>query len=190
MSINRHTLTTEIRQTCIELIGSIERFNESQFNTVPFQGGWTCGQVAEHLLLSAGGVEVIAGQTSPTQRPADEKTGALAAIFLDLNIKLQSPDFIVPAPGPYDKAEMMTKLRTAWTRIDQAVCLLDLTVTCVDADFPGLGALTRLEWIKFYIFHTQRHQRQINRIYDGLSLRPGQLRHPRATPDPSYRAVP
>jgi DinB superfamily len=158
----------EIKKTCTALLQILDAFSEDEFNTVPPCGGWTPGQVAEHLLLSAGVVEVISGRTAAATRPPDEKVAGIAGIFLDFTTKLSSPPFIVPAEREYSKTEMITRLRVVWTKLAEAVKLLDLSVVCLDFEFPGSGTLTRLEWINFYIFHTQRHIAQLHRIYASL----------------------
>jgi hypothetical protein len=158
----------EIKETCSALLQILDAFSDQEFNTVPPCGGWTPGQVAEHLLLSAGVVEVISGRTVAATRPPDEKVAGIAAIFLDFTTKLSSPDFIIPAEGHYDKQEIMNRLRVVWTKLAAAVKLLDLSVVCLDFEFPGSGTLTRLEWIKFYIFHTRRHIAQLHRIYASM----------------------
>jgi hypothetical protein len=161
----------EIKETCSALLQILDAFSEQAFNTVPPCGGWTAGQVAEHLLLSAGVVEVISGRTEKATRPPDEKVAAIGAIFLDLTTKLSSPDFIIPAEAHYEKQEMMSRLKLVWTKIAEAVRLLDLTAVCLDFEFPGSGTLTRLEWINFYIFHTKRHTAQLHRIYASIAGR-------------------
>jgi hypothetical protein len=158
----------KIKETCSDLLQILDAFSEVEFNTVPPYGGWTPGQVAEHLLLSAGVVEVISGRTVAATRPPDEKVAGIAGIFLDFTTKLSSPPFIVPAQGEYSKTEMINRLRVVWTKLAEAVRLLDLSVICLDFEFPGSGTLTRLEWISFYVFHTQRHVAQLHRIYASL----------------------
>ncbi len=158
----------EIKATCSALLQILDAFNEQAFNTVPPCGGWTPGQVAEHLLLSAGVVEVISGKTVAATRPPDEKVAVIAGIFLDFTTKLSSPPFIVPAEGEYSKTEMINRLRVVWTKLAEAVRLLDLNLICLDFEFPGSGTLTRLEWINFYVFHTRRHIAQLHRIYASM----------------------
>jgi hypothetical protein len=167
--MEKSEIAAQSKQTCSALIGALDSFGEKEFNLVPPQGGWTAGQVAEHLLLSAGGVEVIKGRTEETGRPDDQMIPVIGSIFLDFTTNLSSPDFIIPAARLYDKAEMTDKLKTVWTKLGQAVKLLDLSVTCLDAEFPTLGHLTRKEWIVFYLFHTQRHTRQLKNIQGALS---------------------
>jgi hypothetical protein len=164
MDSNKNQLITQARETCTALLEVLEQFTPETFNQAPPQGGWTAGQVAEHLLLSAGVVETIAGRTEPPQRPADQHVETIAAIFLDFTVKLQSPDFIIPADKTYDQPEMIRRLKTVWTKLKEAVKLLDLNALCLDFEFPTMGHLTRLEWIYFYTFHTQRHVRQFQRL--------------------------
>lgn len=175
MEHNTNDLVAQAKQTCSALLETLEAFTPEQFNAVPSSGGWTAGQVAQHLLLSAGVVEVIAGRTETAPRPVDQHVDGIAAIFLDFTIKLQSPDFVIPEARDYDQQEMIYRLKTAWTKLKEAVRLLDLSALCMDFEMPGIGLLTRLEWIYFYIFHTQRHLRQFKRLL---------------TPEPSPRRLP
>jgi hypothetical protein len=169
MEINKQELGAQAKQTCAAILEALDGFTNDRFNTVPSFGGWTAGQVAEHLLLSAGVVAVIAGQVTPTtNRRPDAHLDTIAGIFLDFTTKLQSPDFIIPAAEYYDKEEMLTKIKLTWDKIGEGIRLLDLSATCLDFQFPGMGPLTRLEWISFYIWHTQRHLHQLNRIQAAL----------------------
>ncbi|HEV2479657.1 MAG TPA: DinB family protein [Puia sp.] len=172
METNTNELGIQAKQTFTALMETLEAFTPETFNRVPPLGGWTAGQVCEHLLLSAGVVEVIAGKTQTPQRPANQKVEAIAAVFLDFNTKLQSPDFVIPAAGDYDQQISIQRLKTAWTKLREAVRLLDLNALCVDFELPVMGQLTRLEWIWFYVFHTQRHVRQLERL-----LTPAATRH-------------
>jgi hypothetical protein len=147
MELNKNELITQARQTYTALMESLEAFTPDNFNRQPPLGGWSAAQVAEHLLLSAGMVEVIAGRTTATHRPPDEKVEAIAAIFLDFTTKLQSPDFIIPAEKDYNQPETIDRLKTVWTKLKEAVRLLDLSATCMDFEFPTMGHLTRFEWI-------------------------------------------
>ena len=52
----------------------------------------------------------------------------------------------------------------------EGIRLLDLSATCLDFEMPGIGALTRLEWLWFYVWHTQRHLRQVKNIYAAITL--------------------
>jgi DinB superfamily len=175
MPIDKNELGAQGRQTCAALMETLEKFTPENFNRVPPDGGWTAAQVAEHLLLSAGVVEAIGGRTEMALRPADQHVDALAAIFLDFAVKFQAADFVLPEDKMYDQQEMIYRTKTTWTKLKEALRLLDLSMLCLDAEFPGMGHLTRLEWIWFYIIHTQRHLRQLNGL---LTPAPTQHRLP------------
>ncbi|GGA98556.1 DinB family protein [Puia dinghuensis] len=170
MQIDKTELAAQVKQTGANIIHTIAAFTGEQFNSTPSYGGWTAGQVAEHLLLSAGVAEVIAGRTSPTtDRQPDTHLAMIAGVFLDFSTKLPSPDYIIPAEGYYDKEEMLNKIKLVWDKIGEGTRLLDLSATCLDFEFPGVGPMTRLEWIWFYVWHTQRHLHQLKNIYASVS---------------------
>jgi len=170
MDTSKETLIEQAKETSTAFFATLNSFTEEQFNTRPAYGGWTAGQVAEHLLLSAGVVETIAGRTIPTTgRLPDAHCLMIASVFLDFSTKLQSPDFIIPSGGYHDKLEHISKLRTVWEKIREGLRRLDLSVTCLDFEFPTVGPLTRLEWLWFYVWHTQRHLRQMKNIQTAIA---------------------
>lgn len=173
MDTSKQALGPQAKQTGAAILQLLATFNDEQLNTQPAYGGWTAGQVAEHLLLSGGVVETIAGHTEPTtDRQPDARCPIIASIFLDFSTKLQSPDFIIPAGGYYDKQELISKTKVIWDKIGEGIRLLDLDVTCLDFEFPTIGYLTRLEMLWFYVWHTQRHIHQLNRIHHAVTAVP------------------
>ena len=173
MYTSKQELAAQAKQTGSGILSFLNSFPEEQFNTQPPYGGWTAGQVAEHLLLSAGVVEVITGRTAHTTgRQPDAHCAMIAGIFLDFNTKLQSPDMIIPSSGYHDKQEHLDKLKIAWDKIGEGIHLLDLSLTCLDFEFPTVGPLTRLEWIWFYVWHTQRHLHQLKHIHAAVTAVP------------------
>jgi hypothetical protein len=169
MNTSKETLIEQAKETSAAFFATLYSFAGEQFNTRPAYGGWTAGQVAEHLLLSGGVVETIAGRTAPTTtRQPDAHCAMIAGVFLDFNTKLQSPDFIIPSAGYHDQQEMIGKLKIVWEKIKEGVRRLDLSVTCLDFEFPTVGPLTRLEWLWFYVWHTQRHLNQLKNIHAAI----------------------
>src|SRR5262249_26016041 len=150
-------LITEVEETGSTLLRVLAAFSEQQLNTVPFAGSWTGGQVAEHLIKSGGLTEVIYGEVVDPRRAPDEKGDTIKGAFLDFTMKLQSPDFIVPSAGPHSKREVMDRLAKIWDGLGKAVRELDLVPLCQGFELPVIGKLTRLEWVWFYVAHTQRH---------------------------------
>lgn len=167
------SLIAEIAATMDELTGSIKAFDQHQIDTVPFEGSWTAGQVAEHIIKSISNLpDFFAANVAPTTtRLPDANVGTLRNIFLDFNTKMQSPEFILPGASNHGKAALLQSVDELKTQMINAVNTLDLTLTCNTLEMPGLGFLTRTEWLNFFIVHTQRHTHQLNNIYKAINER-------------------
>ena len=156
-------LLKELQNTETELTEIISSISEDDFNTVPFDDCWTPAQVTEHI-MNAIGVDLLYGETKPTTRRYDDKIAETAKLFLNMDIKMQSPDFIYPSGKQHTRKEMLDITKEKFYRLVQAVKTLDLSLTCAAFEIPGFGEFTRLEFVWFYIFHTQRHIFQLKNI--------------------------
>lgn len=160
-------LVTEIDNVIAALRKAITVFTPGDFNTIPFKDSWTPAQVAGHL-QKAVDPGILYGNVKTVNRDPAAKINNAKRVFLDFSIKMQSPDFIIPSAEPRTQDEMLDILVQIWNRMKVAAQNLDLSVTCTDFEIPGFGEFTRLEWIWFYIFHTQRHIHQLRKIADSL----------------------
>ncbi|WP_276483388.1 DinB family protein [Paraflavitalea pollutisoli] len=167
-------LLQELDATGREVLAALSAFNNNNFNKVPFAGSWTGGQVAEHLLKSIEGIpSLITGNTAPTVgRAPDAEVKGIEDIFLDFDIKMQSPEFILPGDGPHDVKALLQTYRATIDSIAEKARTLDLSLSCMDFEFPQVGHLTRWEWISFGICHTVRHARQLRHIHQHLTAVP------------------
>lgn len=165
-------LLKELDITARELLQIIAGFSQEQFNKIPFTGSWTAGQVSEHLLKSVEGMPaLITGNTRPTtERKPDAHVMTIESIFLDFDTKMKSPDFILPADGPHDRNALLTSFRACLDEIAMKARTIDLTLTCTDFPFPGIGELTRWELICFAICHARRHTLQLKNIYRHVTM--------------------
>src|SRR5882757_6923972 len=74
----REQLQKEVSDTFQDLISTLSAFKEEQFNLVPYEGSWTPGQIAEHLIKS---VSAIPDEhTRATQRPYDERVAPIGEL--------------------------------------------------------------------------------------------------------------
>jgi uncharacterized damage-inducible protein DinB len=152
-----------------ELYKPISSLRQEQFNIVPFEDSWTAGQTAEHILKSNTVIlNTVNGASEKTENWPDEKIEQLRVIFLDFDTKMTALGFNTPSDDDKNKAEMLNKLREVNDGIIEVIKTLDLTETCKDFKHPGMGELTRLEWIYFCMFHTQRHTHQLSNIIQKL----------------------
>lgn len=161
-------IITAIQNTKADLVAVLSSINDEKFNTIPFTDSWTAAQVSEHI-LKAVGVGVLYGKTKPTERKPDEKVAETAALFLNMDIKMKSPDFILPSGIPQNKQDILSKVDDTFSKLGEAAKALDLSLTCLAFEVPGFGDFTRLEFVWFYIVHTQRHINQLKNIAAALA---------------------
>jgi hypothetical protein len=158
-------------KTTNKLIQLISSLSQDKLNQVPFEGSWTAGQVGDHLRRSYGIAEILNGKTITTERPVNEKIKGIKELFLNFDIKMDSPEFIIPSNDVIDKERLIKGLKN---KIEQVKTVInnndDLTRTCLDFELPGSGALTQIEWIQFMTIHTQRHIHQLKNIISKLNI--------------------
>lgn len=159
---------TELESTHKALVEAITAIPANEVNTAPYEDSWTAAQVTEHV-LKAIGIEVLYGQIQVTNRDIGEKIKPVSDLFLNMDIKMQSPDFIYPTDKKYEKQELLDLVNDKFTRLIEAAKTLDLSLTCLDFEVPTLGPFTRLEFVWFYIVHTQRHTFQLQKIAHALA---------------------
>lgn len=163
--MSKKEILTEIGNTITAFQQLISSFNEEQINKVPFEGSWTAGQVAQHIIMANGGfAEVLNGPVKDTEREADKMVEEIKQQFLDFTTKFKSPDFILPLNKEYHKARLLNALEEIKLNVSKAIDELDLSKTCLAFELPVYGHLTRLEAVYFLIFHTQRHAHQLRGI--------------------------
>jgi len=161
----------EADETLSALENVFSDFDAGQINEVPFEGSWTAGQLAAHMVLSNSGfLQVINGAVTETDKPADLMVGEIKKDFLNFDVKYDSPKEIYPEDRAYNQLELLQSLEQIRAGISNAVTGLDLTKTCASYELPGYGYLTRLEAVYFVIYHTQRHVHQLKNIYNKLDI--------------------
>lgn len=163
-------LQTKIVETFKKLNEIHSQFSDNELNTVPYQGSWTAGQTTQHILkASSGFAALFLGKTEETTRKPDLYVKDVEALFLNFNIKMNSPDNILPEIIDYNKDEQTLQLLNKEADLLTLSEIHDLTLTCLDFQIPGFEKFTILEWISFALIHTQRHTHQLNQIYKMLN---------------------
>jgi len=170
----KNDLLNELFSTKTALLEVLDRFSDHNFNSVPAIGGWTGGQVAEHVLLSVSGVaDALDGPVKLADRDPEQHVKLLGDIFLNFGMKMKSPDFILPSDTPKDKKALIHLLGEAFDRILRVAGSSDLDVICTTFEMPTLGMLSRKEFIWFTVVHTKRHVHQLHNIIDYLKIKYG-----------------
>jgi DinB superfamily len=163
--MDKERLIEKLNKTTHDLLEMISAYNEEQFNTVPFEGSWTAGQVCDHLFKAEGGMpQLITGATEMTERDPGEKAKPIDDIFLDFSTKLKSPDFILPGNGPHSQSAYYNKFQNNRSSLKNLAETIDLTETCTAFEMPVMGHLTRYELLRFVVAHSARHIHQLKNI--------------------------
>lgn len=163
--MNENEISDEINETRATLSGKVSSFSENEFNRKPSPEKWSAGQVARHLIKANSNVsEWLNGETKPTSRAADEKVEQIKSDFLDLDIKMDAADFLVPEDESFDKKESLEKLEQIKSSFIQTAENSDLTETALAVEFSGYGYLTKIEMLAFAAYQTQRHLRQFDKL--------------------------
>lgn len=161
MEINQH-ISKAISEVFDQVLHQLENLDEHKLNQQPADGGWNIGQTVEHILRSSRGIPDQKVQVF--NRAYDEQVPALKKLFLDLNSKYQSDSFFLPKQEHYEINDLKNRIISNKTKLIVDIKDKDLTLLCMDREFPQLGYLTRFEWLMGICTHTQRHVYQIERI--------------------------
>jgi hypothetical protein len=160
--MQREILAEEIQQSAEEFMTTLSRFSNEQLNTVPFPGSWTAGQISDHIRKATDGLPD--SQTKAADRDPALYVETLTSLFLDFTVKYESPGFILPDTGPFQTKALLRELVRIKNENAAIALTKDLTHLCLDFEMPGLGHLTRYEWLKFITAHVQRHNYQLKNI--------------------------
>jgi hypothetical protein len=160
-----------IHKTVTDFTAVISQLNDQQINQVPFEGSWTAGEVAGHLLRSLKNTSVLLSRnTEKADRPADEKVQKVIGLFSDASVKMKNPEFTAPEKSQYTKEEILEGFEKIEKDLTESVETLDLGMICKGFELPGFGPFSRLEWITFYLTHVERHTGQLKRIKSMVSM--------------------
>lgn len=154
----------EFNRTTRELIELLSGLDEDQLNRVPFRGSWSAGQLGHHLWKSYAVVETLRGRVQPANRVPDQKIVSVEKLFLDHNLKMESPEELVPSEYPIEKEGILKGLRQRISELETTIREEDLSLLCLDFAIPQYGKFTRLEWIAFTTIHTRRHVHQLQNM--------------------------
>jgi hypothetical protein len=145
----------------------IHGFDEEQVNNIPHEGSWSAAQVIVHVTKSINGIaKAMKLEGEKITRDADARVQELKNTFLDYTVKFKSPEFILPAEGPYEKAKVISELERSVEQLKQASKGTNLSEAI---KHPAFGEITKLELLHFVLFHIQRHTRQLKNILSELN---------------------
>jgi hypothetical protein len=164
---DKKELLTAIDESLSQLLQLTSALDEKGLNTSPYPDSWTAGELLRHVTKSTGSIAKAMKQNGqPAQRAEGERIAELKSTFLDFSLKMDSPEFIVPEKGPYQKEASIHELKAAFAAL--AVHTNAANLSEMVEDFP-VGAITKLEMLHFVLYHTQRHLHQMKKMAEALN---------------------
>jgi hypothetical protein len=147
------------------LIQKIDAFNFETFNRKPADGGWSGGELAEHILLFDIRLNrVLADATVLVERDPHEKIKPITDRLEDRVNKIDAPEPLKPTGIATDPQEMIEMIRAERNKVLRFIEEKDLALANTKTPHRLFGELTALEWIVLVIQHTQRHLFQFDRL--------------------------
>ncbi|HET6226263.1 MAG TPA: DinB family protein [Bacteroidia bacterium] len=162
------SLQEQVNTTLEQFISEFKTVADDIINAEPKQGTWTIGQLGQHIALGTAGVPDQ--KNEPANRPADKFETSIREVFLNEKEKYDSPKFLEPEKKRYQKEELLSKLESNKELLLKIIQEKKLDELCLDEAAPGWGHLTRYEWIKLIIYHTQRHIKQLKKLKASFGL--------------------
>lgn len=158
-AIHKTQLREALTKSFDHFIDTVSTFEADAVNQIPFSGSWTPCQVVVHIIMATDGVPD--GNTSPAHRAYDANLPKIRPWWEDLNRKFKAPEPLLPDDQPRSKKILLEELDRARSKDLALIDKADLSEVCLDFELPGVGYLTRYEWLWFIEMHLKRHQFQL-----------------------------
>lgn len=142
----------------------LETFSQEQINSSPTVHSWTPAQVVQHI-VKANNSSFLGAPGQKLDRPVDQMIPELESNFLNFEVKMISPDFLLPESKEVSKQECIVSIQSAFKTLSEQLptARLDLILK-----WP-LGLITKWEVANFIIYHSKRHLHQLEQLKKQLS---------------------
>lgn len=139
----------------------LKKLSEEELNQIPFLNSWSAAQVVNHITKANNHHFLFAKGRKP-ERFVDERVLEFKEILLNYELKMESPDFILPDTKYYSKEESIEGIQNAFKQLVIHLNSNELSLL-VETNSP-LGSITKWEIANFIVFHSQRHLHQLKQI--------------------------
>jgi len=145
-----------------DFVAAFSAFDESSINTTPDPQRWTPAQVTTHIIMATDGVPDHA--TKSSDREIDAMLPRIRPWWEDLNQKFKAPEQLKPDNTPRTKLNVLMELNRVRIKDLHLLATQDQSLLCLDFELPGIGYLTRYEWLWFIEMHLKRHTYQLRNM--------------------------
>jgi DinB superfamily len=158
-------IITQLETAFNDTLYLLKDIEEANINKKPAEGAWSAAQVARHLYKSTvGSDQMFAASTPEVDRSADERAENYRTILMDFENKLNAPEFLIPEEKDFEKDRLIQSLSEVNKAAVDAIKGSNLAqLAPMPAGHPLEGS-SKLEIVHFFIYHTLRHNNQIEKI--------------------------
>ena len=169
--MDKITIKTELERTAKLVESTAQSIPEAQWGAAPGPDRWSAAQILEHIIITEGlVVKVLPRKGRPcNDREPDARVANIRDIFNNDGLKLTAYGPIVPGPEPRAMSEQLAIFNQQRQEMLKITDHHDLTEKVRLVKHPKFGELTRGEWLWFYILHSERHARQMQRLLSELN---------------------
>jgi hypothetical protein len=158
-------LSLALNKNTDDLVKVLSGFDYPAFNRKPAAGGWTAGEIAEHLLLFDIRVNtVLAEKSEETDRDPQDQVTAIRDRLIDRDNTIDAPPFLMPSDVAKDPIALRDKIVAERRKLNQALLDNNLSGLYIETPHRLFGPLTGIEWINLLIHHCNRHLIQIDSL--------------------------
>jgi uncharacterized damage-inducible protein DinB len=159
---------SEIDQATENLLESVSKLSDDQFNYKITPQMWSIHECFEHIVITEIAVYRILMQHDPAlSAPGeDEKIGKdkLEKLMSNRSAKTEAPDDVKPIGRFSSIEELKEKFISNRERIKEALKNDKIIFDSRIIVHPVLGEMTKKDWLHFMIHHCERHCKQIEEI--------------------------
>jgi hypothetical protein len=158
-----------INDSTTQLLRAISRFSSHSFNETPPTGGWSAGQIAEHVLLTDIFISrIFQKEVEFAGRRTDEKVSRIKEAFESGEENLNTSDFTIPSDMLKDPVTMQQKISRERHAILHFLDTIEEDAICSDFTHPLFGSLTMTEWCWFIVYNTKKNILQLEKLNEEI----------------------
>jgi hypothetical protein len=170
--LEKQVIKLEFIENTNSLAEYVDAVEESLLVRHPAVNVWSILDCCEHILLIERGVNYIFHkQTGRTERNPTERIEKIKNTFTDYDRKLTAGEPVAPLSAYSDRNTILSEIRNNRENILAMAHRNDLTYLCLGYEHMLFGFLTKVEWIYYCIYHTERHIHQMKMIEQQLKTK-------------------
>lgn len=163
--MNQDIYLTDSKNNIQFLRNTLTGIDDYLYQLAPAEGKWSIQFILEHLAITESVVVNLSkGPTTETDRDPTTIVHIIKTAFNDHQKVYPNPKPVTPTGNPHSIEEFLATIEENRSKFLEDMHskgthdILDLL------PHPLTGKMTRLEWLYFNIYHTERHIHQIKMI--------------------------